>query len=121
MIEVFARRANSEVAGHLVRKLRAEGRAARENNPRYFEPDQIDSQTVLVYHDGTDPLVPWAYQQCGIECELIPGLGESRHGATDSYHLEKSGQWFKLIGPDGQVGKSKRTEADAWAQLEGAG
>lgn len=36
------------------------------------------------------------------------------------YRVEKNGTWYSLIGPDGEkVGASKRSEAEAWAQLEG--
>lgn len=39
--------------------------------------------------------------------------------ACAGYRTERSGAWIKLIGPDGQqVGKSVRTEAEAWALLE---
>lgn len=49
--------------------------------------------------------------------EVIHDSGE--RGAADEYRVEKSGQWFRLIGPDGeQVGKSQRREAAAWALRE---
>ena len=38
-------------------------------------------------------------------------------GADVAFRVEQNGVWFKLIGPDGQVGKSQRSEADAWALL----
>lgn len=38
----------------------------------------------------------------------------------DGYTVEaRKGGWYALIGPDGQVGSSQRTEAEAWALLEG--
>jgi hypothetical protein len=32
--------------------------------------------------------------------------------------VEHNGAWYSLIGPDGKVGNSQRTEAEAWAQLD---
>ena len=44
--------------------------------------------------------------------------GDPRAG----YEVEQSGTWYKLIGPDGeQVGKSQRSEEDAWALLDPPG
>ena len=34
------------------------------------------------------------------------------------FHVEHNGAWYSLIGPDGKVGNSQRTEAEAWAQLD---
>ena len=39
----------------------------------------------------------------------------------EGYTLEQSGQWWKLIDPDGeQVGKSQRTREDAVALVPGS-
>jgi hypothetical protein len=39
---------------------------------------------------------------------------------STGFRVVRNGSWHQLIGPDGvQVGKSKRTEADAWTTLDG--
>lgn len=48
-----------------------------------------------------------------IEPEPSPNL-------HDGYSVEaRKGGWYALVGPDGQVGASQRTEEEAWALLEG--
>jgi hypothetical protein len=51
------------------------------------------------------------------------GADEPNEGGNprDGYSVEaRKGGWHALIGPDGkQIGSSQRTEADAWALLEG--
>jgi hypothetical protein len=122
MIEVYARRANTKAAQALVRQLQADGRNAREGNSAWFDPAQIDRSVVHVYHDGSDARIPAAYEPLGIPCELIPAFAPETaplESAT-GHRVEQSGTWYKLIDPDGeQVGKSQRSEADAWALLEG--
>ena len=133
MIEVWANRRNSPMAAELVAQLASEGHLAREANVEYFDPDQQDTGVDRAYHDGTDPRVPAFYADHGVPCELMPGIGgDARHtadslaravqgpGETSGQHyIEKSGTWYKLIGPDGeQIGKSQRSEDDAWALLE---
>lgn len=100
-----------------------DGIKVRLNTTRYFDPDQIDSTVERVYHDGTDPLIPWAHEQRGIESELIPEVrGETVHGDPEpDYRVEQNGPWYSLIGPDGKVGKSQRSEDDAWALLDEEG
>lgn len=116
--EVYARRQNADAAAALVEQLRADGHAARSGDVRWFDPAQIDRTAVKVYHDGTDPLIPWVYAQHGIPCELIPGfVGETEHGGEDHHHLRKVEGGFALIDPDGnQVGEVCATEAEAWDQ-----
>jgi hypothetical protein len=38
-----------------------------------------------------------------------------------SYEVVQDGGYYRLIGPDGAIGKGKRTEEEAWALLEGEG
>lgn len=128
MIEVYARRANSPEAAAFVKKQRSEGKNARETNARYFDPEQADLTVERVYHDGEVPAIPYFYGQKDIPCEIIPGFrGEVRHEAPDEapedvrdgYHVEQSGPWYALMGPDGEkIGKSQRSAEEAWAQLE---
>lgn len=68
----------------------------------------------------------------GLECadalaeELFAGEAEAEVAEADAagddapveHRVEQSGAWYKLYGPDGQVGKSQRSEADAWALLD---
>lgn len=138
MIEVYAFRANTEAAAALVAKLRAEGRNAREQNSQYFDHAQVDKGAVKVYHDGGTLVIPHAYGKLGVECELIPGLSVERGAETATepvlapevvepadeapaptggFRVEQAGTWYSLIGPDGEkVGKSQRSEEEAWAQ-----
>lgn len=124
MIEVFARRRNSPLAAGFVARLRAEGKTAREGNARYFEPLQLDPKTELVYHDGEAGAIPVRCAELGIPCELIPGAAPETAAPTETppvgeYRVDQRGQWFSLIGPDGEkVGKSQRSEAEAWALRE---
>lgn len=140
--EVYAHRRNSPVAVAFVAELRASGMRARELNSRFFEPGQAAPGAVCVYHDGDNPEIPAHYEAQGVECKLIPGVTPERgiarsrpepvltpdiaepvdsKSGRDGYTVEQSGTWHKLIGPDGeQIGKSKRSEAEAWALLEGS-
>lgn len=124
MIEVFARRPNEAEATEFVDRLLAESKVARLGNSRYFRAHELHRDVTHVYHDGEVALIPWACEERGIPCSIIPGFeGETRHEAyqpTADHHVVKAGSWYKLMGPDGQVGKSTRSEAEAWAQL-GAG
>lgn len=78
MIEVWARRENSPAAAAFVEELNKVGQAARENNSQWFDANQIDKNVAAVYHDGTDPVIAWTYEQHGVQVELIPGF-EPRH------------------------------------------
>jgi len=121
MIEVFARRTNSPAAAAFVAELRADGRSAREGNAALFDPEQIDRNAVKVYHDGGVAAIPATYEPLGIPCEIIPGLEPETEPERKALSVEKSGTWYKLIGPDGeQIGKSQRSKADAWALAEDA-
>lgn len=121
MIEVWAARRNSGIAAVLVAQLKASGRTAcRVMNTRYFDPKQIEKGIVQVYHDGSDPLIPWSYAKLGVPCEPIPGTMPN-HPAVQSedWHIRTTGERFQLYGPNGPVGTPQDTEAAAWAQTEG--
>ena len=46
-------------------------------------------------------------------------VAEAEEEQPEGYTVERSGSWYKLFGPDGeQIGKSQRSEEDAWALLE---
>lgn len=78
MVEVWARRENSQLAADFVAQLREVGQHARENNSQWFDQMQIDLGVAVVYHDGTDPVIPYVYGEAGIEVRLLPGC-EERH------------------------------------------
>lgn len=43
--------------------------------------------------------------------------GDKVRGGPDpvaDWHVEKNGMWFAAYGPDGKIGKSVRTEGEAW-------
>jgi len=86
---------------------------------------------VIVESDATE--IAAAYERDGAEVEYIgdpptadepaPGPEEGvaepeGEGLPDGYHVEQSGSWYKLIGPDGeQVGNAKRSRDEAVAQV----
>lgn len=134
MIEVYAHRSNSPAAAAFVEKLRDGGRPAREGNSRWFDPEQADLDVVKVYHDGSAADIPWFYEEHGISCEIIPTVEpETAHRAPvaapeddtdtrDGHHVVNKGTWYSLIGPDGEkVGKSQRSEEEAWALMDEEG
>lgn len=119
MIAVYFKPRNRDRAESVIRRLRDEGHQVRAANAEYFESDQLEPVDV-VYHDGTEPLVPEAYGPRGIDCESFAPRRPTSPGPGSGYHVERSGSWYKLIGPAGeQIGKSQRTEDDAWALAGG--
>lgn len=116
MIDVWAHRHNTGQAQAFVGELRSQGRAARECNSRWFNPDEIDgSMVVHAYHDGTRRGIAEAYRERGIGCELIPGIEAMRveDMTTSDYRVVQRGPWYSVVGPEGKVGKSVRTEGEA--------
>jgi hypothetical protein len=116
MIDVWARRRNSEQAVRLVASLQAEGHDARESNAAYFGPSEIDPYVVKVYHDGTVVGIGDVCKARGIPCELIPGMDTSRvehMPPPDGYEVVYRAPWYSVVGPEGKVGKSVRTEEEA--------
>lgn len=88
----------------------------------------------VVYHDGSSRALVWAHEKAGIPCKLfgesatqvekapeevaieVPEAKEPEDddALPDGYHIEQSGSWHSVIGPDGEkVGKSHRTEEAA--------
>lgn len=74
------------------------------------------------YHDGqaetcdrlyVTPAAEFVAADYAVPFEVV------RFGEAPEYSVEQSGTWYKLIGPDGeQVGKSVRSESEAWRLLE---
>ncbi len=122
MIEIFSHRKNAPMAEALVVQLRTIGHTARNQNVRYFDPKQVDKEVDMVYHDGTEPLVPWIYGRMGIQCEVMPGIESAGHGGptpADAFHLQGTANGgFIKMGPHGPVGTEQPTEEEAWSQGE---
>jgi hypothetical protein len=117
MIEVYARRANAQLAADFTARLRAEGHMVSEGNSGAFRPEQADPRAWRVYHDGEDQRIPATYEALGITCEIIPDA--TPETAADGYRVEKRGVWYTLYSGEAKVGKAQKSEADAWA-LRGA-
>lgn len=121
MVEVLHCRANARDAEAFVADLRAAGFSARGGSVRHFDPAQVDRTVEMVFHDGSNPLVPWTYGKLGIPCDLIPGVGgEGTHApdSTSEHQLVITNEGlFQLTGPQGPIGDPKTNEADAWAEL----
>lgn len=129
---IYCRPTNYEAA----LALAAEARGAVRNGAKFRAQDDVERADRVIVLDDL-PAVAEAYRARGVEVEEraapvlpaapndIPAPGEVIHegaeqGAPQTYRVERSGQWHKLIGPDGeQVGRSQRTEALAWALLDG--
>lgn len=70
-------------------------------------------QCVLVYLTPRAAHVGPSYERYGVPVEEVR-VTEPEGG----YEVVQSGTWYKLMGPDGQqVGKSQRSESDAWQEL----
>ncbi len=123
MIEVFARRTHRELVGAFLKELRDNGLGAREGYSPLFDPAQVDRKAKGVFHDGTNPLIPWTYEKLGIPCELIPGIqAETAHSELDEHHLQKVDGGFQLADRSGNpVGLVEGNEADAWGQRPATG
>lgn len=122
---VYHSRANYEAADAFVASLRARGdiTLVRQCRSDRWEGDVLGD---AVYHDGSSRALVWAHQEAGIRVELFGesatqverepdpievDSGESDDDLPDGYHIEHSGSWHSVIGPDGEkVGKSHRTE-----------
>jgi hypothetical protein len=119
MIDVWAHRHNTDHAQAFVQELQSQGRAARECNSRWFDPQQIDTNVVHAYHDGTRRGIAEAYRERGIACELIPGIEALRveDMPASDYEIVYRAPWYSVVGPEGKVGKSVRTEDEAQAIL----
>lgn len=83
-------------------------------NARYYH-GEVHNEAEVVYHDGSEPRIPEVCGEHGIRCERWDD------GVVGGYEVRQNGTWYKLFGPDGeQVGKSQRSEEDAWALLDEA-
>lgn len=51
--------------------------------------------------------------------ELYGDLVRSGEDPVADYRVEQSGSWWRAHGPDGQIGRAVRTEAEAWALVQG--
>jgi hypothetical protein len=74
---------------------------------------------VHVYHDGTDPIIPWFYGRHGIPCEPMPGF-EDRHDTSpsaDDVRLHEANGGFVASGPAGST-EAYTNEADALTAYE---
>ncbi len=114
----------------------AQERGAVRNGAKFRAEDDVERADRVIVLDDL-PAVAGAYRARGVDVEEraapvlpaapndVPAPREVIHegaeqGAPKMYRVEQSGQWHKLIGPDGeQVGRSQRTEALAWALLDG--
>lgn len=120
MIEVYAHRKNASLAAGLVAQFRANGQGSRMALSKNFDPKQMDKNVAYVYHDGTDPLIPWTFERAGVTCELIPGIagGHTSSAEVEPFYLSKTPVGFQLMGPTGPVGAPQPTEDEAWSLRE---
>lgn len=120
MIEVYAHRKNASLAAGLVAQFRSNGQSCRMALSKNFDPKQMDRTVNYVYHDGTDPLIPWTFERAGVSCELIPGIsgGHTSSAEVEPFYLSKTPIGFQLMGPAGPVGSPQPTEDEAWSLRE---
>lgn len=132
-IYLYHSRTNYEAAEAFTAELRARDDVALVSPAR---SDRWEGETLgdVVYHDGSSRALVWAHEEAGVPCKLFgesatqveraptevaieaPKAEEPDEGEDlpDGYHIEQSGPWHTVIGPDGEkVGKSHRTEEAA--------
>lgn len=133
-IRVYAQRRNTEEADRLADALTAEGHRVVRGDARYFKTADVDRKAEIVYHDGTMPALVEAYEAEGAELRLLsepepapePQAVEEDEEeevppAREDCQVVKSGNWYSLIGPDGEkIGKSQHSESDAWQEWDRA-
>lgn len=126
-VYVYHSRANQAAAEAFVAELRTRDDVGVVIGCRADRFNPAQAAGTLVYHDGSSRVVVWAHEQVGVPVELFtePRLQPERSTEPEltvpsgTHTVERAGSWYKLIGPDGaQVGKSKRSEAEAWAILD---
>lgn len=129
---VFVHRSHADEAIALVEELREAGDVAFYRDTHRFSGDTERADRVIT----DNAAVAEAFAAKGIPSEPFSAAPEptpepdpepepapADEGgdpvSDGEYEVEQSGTWYKLIDPDGeQVGKSVRSEEDAWALLE---
>lgn len=113
---IFAGRPQTAAADRLADELRAEGHFVVCASTRFYRGERYPDADVIL-HDGSDARLEAVHPDK--EVRRFDSPAPAKPEPLGEYHVTKAGAWYKLVGPDGeQVGKSQRSEADAWALLD---
>lgn len=118
---IYAGRRNTERADALADEMRAAGDHVLRGFTKHYHGER-HADAALILHDGSNPLVGAIHEGVTdverFDAPEAPVKPAPQDPAGDEYEVVQAGSWFKLMGPDGQVGKSQRSEAAAWALLD---
>lgn len=118
MIEVVYGRKHRDAGDAWVAQLREQGEYVRAIRAERWTKGHDMGPVDQIYTDDSVPSVRWANP--GVPIERIPGVEPERlpePEPSEEYRLEQRGAWWSVIGPDGKVGRSHRSEDEARAAL----